>query len=83
MRANVKPFVHWAIYKGYHVRYSVRNAAQVEGTLVTPAGEQPFRYDAVSREIRLPDIAIAINEHGWELATRLLPSDPAAGPDPT
>ena len=82
MYANVKPFVHWAIYKGYHVRFTVRKATQAEGVLLTPAGEQPFQYDATSREIRLPDVAIAINEHGWELTTRLLPSDPAAGPNP-
>lgn len=74
-RADVKPFVHWAIYKGYQIRYTVRMPHQVEGILHTPAGELPFRYVADSREIRLPAAVIAIDEHGWELATRGLPTD--------
>jgi hypothetical protein len=82
MRANVKPFVHWAIYKGYHVRYTNRESTRVEGILIAPTGERPFRYDALSREIHLPGTVITVDEHGWELAARPLPPDPS-GPDPT
>lgn len=80
-RADVKPFVHWVIYKGYQIRYTLRQPTQVEGKLLTPSGELPFIYVAASREIRLPDAVITINEHGWELTTLDLPTDGDHHPD--
>lgn len=68
MRANVKPLVHWAIYKGYKIRYTDRTAAQVKGILTTPEGEQDFRFDPAALTINLPDRQITINQYGWELS---------------
>lgn len=68
MRANVKPLVHWTIYKGYKIRYTDRSAAQVKGILTTPEGEQDFRFDPATLTISLPDRQITINQYGWELS---------------
>ncbi len=68
MRANVKPLVHWAIYKGYKIRYTDRSPARVQGILTTPDGEQPFSYDSVGLIITIADQQITINQHGWELS---------------
>jgi hypothetical protein len=68
MRANVKPLVHWAIYKGYKIRYTGRSATHVQGVLTTPNSEQSFNYDSVNLIITVADQQIAINQHGWELS---------------
>ena len=77
-RANVKPLVHWAIGKGYALRFNERSAAHVAGIITTPAGTRAFAYDPIARLITLdgvsvspvaaePAITIAINEYGWEV----------------
>ncbi len=72
-RAPIKPLVHWAIAKGYSLRFSVRTPTHVAGAMTTPSGEIPFAYDPVARLITLggvsvsqPATTIAINEYGWE-----------------
>ncbi|MEZ4709635.1 MAG: hypothetical protein R3A44_20665 [Caldilineaceae bacterium] len=45
MRANVKPFTHWVIYKKYAVRFQARSPQLVTGVLKTPAGEIQFQYE--------------------------------------
>ncbi len=72
-RAPIKPLVHWAITKGYSLRFSLRTPARVAGTMTTPAGEVAFVYDPAARLITLdgvsvsqPATTIAINEYGWE-----------------
>ena len=76
--ANVKPLVHWAIGKGYALRFSERSAAHVTGVITTPAGARAFAYDPIARLITLdgvsvspvvvePATTIAINEYGWEV----------------
>ena len=62
MRANVKPLVHWAIYKGYTLRYQSRTPQCVRGVLTRPDGAVPFRYDPVARILRidrLPSVTAA------------------------
>lgn len=68
-RANVKPLTHWAIYKGYRMRFTQRETDAVAGMLTTPDGTIPFRYDAEARVVYLQDRTVAINEYGWELDT--------------
>ncbi len=68
MRTNVKPLVHWAIYKNYKIRYTDRSAAHVQGILTTPDGEQSFSYNSVNLIITIADQQITINQHGWELS---------------
>ncbi|MEX1018284.1 MAG: hypothetical protein WDZ49_01420 [Litorilinea sp.] len=53
MRANVKPLVHWAIYKGYTLRYQSRTPQCVTGVLTRPEGAVPFRYDPIARTLRI------------------------------
>ena len=78
-RANVKPLIHWAIARGYTMRFGERTPTRVSGVVTTSAGEMSFLYDPVSRIITLggdsaaqPSAAqpsathIAINEYGWE-----------------
>lgn len=78
MRANVKPLVHWAIYKGYTLRFGRRTPQQVDGVLTRPDGAVNFSYDPQARTLRMPETAadagtppaelvIRINEHGWEI----------------
>jgi hypothetical protein len=72
-RANVKPLVHWAIARGYTVRFGERTPNRVTGSMSTPNGPVAFAYDPIARLITLEDGAavttaatIAINEYGWE-----------------
>ncbi len=72
-RANIKPLVHWAIAKGYTLRFGERTPERVTGALTTPAGERAFSYETAVRLITLdaisssqPAATIAINEYGWE-----------------
>ena len=68
MRANVKPLVHWAIYRGYKLRYTDRSPMSVQGILTTPDGARNFRYDPTNLIISVADQQITINHHGWELS---------------
>lgn len=68
MSAPLKPFVHWAIYKGFKVRYTQRTPSQITGVLTTADGEVGFEYDPVALRISLPDGQVCINQHGWELS---------------
>lgn len=65
---SVKPFIHWAIYRGYAVRYGDRAPHVVSGVLVTPHGEVAFQYRPDTRMIELDGKTITINEYGWEIA---------------
>ncbi len=67
MRANVKPLVHWAIFRKYTVRFRERTPQQVTGVLRTPDGEITFRYEPPTQTIHLPHESVRINDHGWEL----------------
>lgn len=64
---NVKPLMHWLIYRRYSVRISQRTPAQVQGVMTTPDGPIAFRYDPAAQVVHLPDRQIAINEYGWEI----------------
>jgi hypothetical protein len=66
-RVNVKPLMHWLIYRHYTVRISERAATGVTGVITTPDGPLPFRYDPVAQIVYLPDKRIAINDYGWEI----------------
>jgi hypothetical protein len=67
MRANVKPLVHWAIYKGYTLRFHTRTPARVTGRLTRPEGPVDFVYEPATRRIHLSDGVVQINEYGWEI----------------
>ncbi|MGL4650888.1 MAG: hypothetical protein ACRC1H_15880 [Caldilineaceae bacterium] len=73
MRANVKPLTHWAIYKGYTLRFSRRDPHDVEGLAGAPGGSLPFHYAPETRTLTLapgtPDArTVQLNEYGWEQA---------------
>ena len=72
VRANVKPFTHWVIYKGYTVRFTTRTEQEVADILTTPAGQLPFVYRPATMTIHLPKHVVTINEHGWELKQETL-----------
>jgi hypothetical protein len=83
MRANVKPLVHWAIYKGYTVRYHDRTPQRVTGVLTGPEGSFAFEYEPATLRITLPESRVHINEHGWEIEPDSEHDDASAGPDQT
>jgi hypothetical protein len=66
-RVNVKPLMHWLIYRGYTVRITQRAQDRVEGVLTTANGPVPLAYDPVGMVVTLPDATVAINEYGWEI----------------
>ena len=66
---RLKPLIHWAIYKGYKVRYTEHSTDLVAGVLTTDTETLEFQYDPAAQLISLPDEQININEHGWEIAT--------------
>lgn len=66
-RANVKPLMHWLIYRHYTVRITERAAGSVAGIITTPNGQIAFYYDAAAQIVHLPDKSVAINEYGWEI----------------
>ena len=71
MSANVKPLTHWAIYKGYKLRFRSRSREHVAGLLTSAEGvEMTFEYSPAEYIIRLPDEEVRINEFGWELERR-------------
>ncbi|MCC6454405.1 MAG: hypothetical protein IT328_05640 [Caldilineaceae bacterium] len=67
VRVNVKPLMHWLIYRGYTVRITKRAPGEVEGIMTTPDGSTTFRYDAAAQVVHLPEKVVAINEYGWEI----------------
>jgi hypothetical protein len=67
IRVNVKPLMHWLIYRHYTVRITERAATHVAGIMTTPDGPIPFRYDPVAQVVYLPTQTVAINEYGWEI----------------
>ena len=64
---RLKPFIHWAIYKGHKVRYTNHSATRISGVLTTETGAVDFTYDPIAQIISLPDEDISINEYGWEI----------------
>jgi hypothetical protein len=69
MSANVKPLTHWAIYKGYKLRFRSRAPEHVIGVLTNAEGiEMTFDYLPAERLVRLADEEVRINEFGWEVA---------------
>ena len=67
IRVNVKPLMHWLIYRHYTVRITERAATHVAGVITTPDGPLDFRYDPIGLVVHLPETSIAINEYGWEI----------------
>lgn len=67
IRVNVKPLMHWLIYRSYTVRITKRAPTEVEGIITTPEGQTTFRYDPTAQVIHLPDKTVTINEYGWEI----------------
>lgn len=71
MSANVKPLTHWAIYKGYKLRFRSRAPEHVAGVLTNSEGvEMAFDYLPAERYVRLAGAEIQINEFGWEVTRR-------------
>lgn len=73
MRADVKPLTHWAIYKGYTLRFRRRDPESVEGVVSTAEGALPFAYSPRTRTLRLQpgtddERLLQLNEYGWESA---------------
>jgi hypothetical protein len=67
VRVNVKPLMHWIIYRGYTVRITRREPEQVTGILTTPDGPVTFFYNAARQIVSMPGTQIQINEYGWEI----------------
>jgi hypothetical protein len=67
IRVNVKPLMHWLIYRHYTVRITKRTPTEVEGLMTTPEGQVNLRYDPTTQTVYLPSQTIAINEYGWEI----------------
>ena len=66
-KTDVKPLVHWAIYKGYKLRYRSRTPEHVTGVLTGPDGsEMDFDYLPDGRLLHLGNDRIRMNEYGWE-----------------
>ena len=54
MSANVKPLTHWAIYKGYRLRFRSRAPDHVIGVLTNAEGvEMAFDYLPAERVVKL------------------------------
>jgi hypothetical protein len=71
MSANVKPLTHWAIYKGYKLRFRSREPELAAGMVTNDEGiEMAFEYLPAERIVRLPSEEVRINEYGWELEHR-------------
>ena len=66
-RVNVKPLMHWLIYRHYTVRITERATTYVAGIITTPEGPLDFRYDPTTQIVHLPTKTITINEYGWEI----------------
>jgi hypothetical protein len=71
MIANVKPLTHWAIYKGYRLRFRSRAIERVSGVLTNAEGvEIAFDYLPAERIVQLPQEEVHINDFGWEIERR-------------
>jgi hypothetical protein len=71
MSANVKPLTHWAIYKGYRLRFRSRATERVSGVLTNAEGvEIAFDYLPAERIVQLPEEEVHINDFGWEIERR-------------
>ncbi len=67
-KVDVKPLVHWAIYKGCKLRFRSRAPEQVTGVLTGADGsEMEFDYLPDGRLLHLGDERIRMNEYGWEV----------------
>ena len=68
MSGSLKPLAHWAIYKGFKLRFTHRAATEVSGILTRPDGDKlDFRYVPPERIITVGGRDIHIDEHGWEM----------------
>jgi hypothetical protein len=68
MKIDVKPLVHWAIYKGYKLRFRSRTPELVAGVLTDADGsEVSFEYLPDARVLQAGDQRIRMNEYGWEV----------------
>ena len=74
MRANVKPFVHWAIYKGYTVRFLSRTPQRVTGRLTMPSAT--VASDAVASDA-VPSVTVAFTyePHSRRIVLDVAPAD--------
>jgi hypothetical protein len=65
---SLKPLAHWAIYKGFKMRFTRRTPAEACGVCTRPDGtEIGFRYYPPARILELGELRLAIDEHGWEI----------------
>lgn len=71
---DVKPLIHWIIYRGYKVRFTQREPTLVTGILTTDAGAVHFTYDPATYTVQLPDERVVINGYGWELSKEKITS---------
>lgn len=68
MPGSLKPLIHWAIYRGFKMRFTRRAAAEVRGILTRPdGGELEFCFAPQERVVTVDGRRIHINEHGWEM----------------
>ena len=72
-RIDVKPLTHWAIYKGYTLRFRRRTPQRVDGVLTDAAGiERAFVYAPDTLVLELPGERVRLNAYGWELERQAL-----------
>ena len=81
-RANVKPLMHWLIYRHFTARITSRAPELVKGVMTTSHGTVPFNYDPATMVVTLPGAKIKINEYGWEIDLNELGSSHSPGGDP-
>lgn len=73
MRVNVKPLVHWAIYKGYTLRFQTRTSQRATGILTRPDGQVAFAYDSGARTIQITALEPV---HGAQSTSAAVSPDP-------
>lgn len=74
MKIDVKPLTHWAIYKGYRLRFQSRTPERVTGIVTNSTGVvRNFIYLPEDRMVQLPDEHIQINDYGWEIERWAVP----------
>jgi hypothetical protein len=67
-KIDVKPLTHWAIYKGYKLRFRSRTPARVAGVLTSAEGTAlDFTYAPDALTLHVGGEAIRINDYGWEM----------------
>jgi hypothetical protein len=65
---DVKPLTHWAIYKGYKLRFRTRTPERVDGVLTSAEGlAMNFTYAPASLTLQVGGEGIRINDYGWEM----------------